>query len=361
MYYLHGGAGVPNFGDELIVRQWLDFLEGKVNGDIVVSGMRKKALVDIFKQRYPAVHYTSSLCSYQSKLPKGFWSSFKSGLNFFKDGVKLAGDEINRLLSAKTFHLHGGGYINSIWPNHAFYIGFAAALKEKTGCRLVGTGLGLTPAPKPPAEIANQYRDALMAFDAIEVRDHASFEYILKSSDGCANVTLGLDDIFLLRPLLKPGPKTMHISLHSQSWADEAAEAIDFDFIKSFDQQIFWQCHYKDVDRYKKLRKKIPNLQCIDVSDLTHQPLPIGPEDFMITSRFHPHMQASRSGLRGQYIAPFQYSTTKHFSVLSLGSRFAPLPHINQEGSYRMHAADHARTLQKQEFWWLQIGNYLSK
>ncbi|MBB5723601.1 hypothetical protein FHS72_003246 [Loktanella ponticola] len=359
MYYLIGGAGVPNFGDELIVRQWLDFLAGKIDEKIVVSGMRKKALINIFQEKYPYVHYSSALYSYQSKLPSGFWTSLKAGLNFFNDGIELEEGEKDRLLSSKVFHLHGGGYINKLWPNNAFYIGLGAALKEKTGCRVVGTGLGLMPSPKLDESVPAVYKEALMAFDAIEVRDYPSFEYIQKASNGQANVILGLDDIFLMQPSLQAGPKTIHIIIHSQSWADAAVSNLDFDYINSFERKIFWQCHYKDVDRYNELEKKIPNLQRLDVSELTHEPLPMGPEDFMITSRFHPHMQAARSGLRGQYIAPFGYSTTKHFSVLALGSRFSPLPESHADGSYRMYLEDHGRTIKKQEFWWEKVGNYL--
>ena len=360
MYYLIGGAGVPNFGDELIVRQWTDFLHGKTAEQLVVSGMRKKILVDIFQEKYPDIHYSSALYEYQSKLDAGFWGSLRAGMDFFHNNIEINKEEREKLLAAKVFHLHGGGYINKIWPNNAFYIGLASALKEKTGCRVIGTGLGLMPSPKLDKEVPSFYKEALTAFDAIEVRDYPSFEYITKASDGEANIILGLDDIFLLPPLLNPGPKTIHIIIHSQSWADEAVSNLDLDYVNSFDRKLFWICHYKDIDRYNELKFKISDLRCIEVSDLTHSALPLGADDFMITSRFHPHMQASRSGLSGQYIAPFGYSTTKHFSVLALGSKFTPLPVHSEKKSYSMYYRDHGRVLQKQEFWWTEIGQYLS-
>lgn len=369
MYYLHGGAGVPNFGDELIVRQWLDFLADKVKGpalfprmrrkSITVSGMRGKVLNDLFLQQYPSANYTGALCAYQSKLPKGYWSSFQAGLTFFDDGKSLKGAEEKRILAARVFHLHGGGYINTLWPNHAFYIGFIAALKRKTGCRVVGTGLGLAPTPIPPVEFKDAFAEALIAFDAIEVRDQASFDIVHNASNGQANVTLGLDDIFLAPPKIKSGPKSFHMSLHSNKGTDEIVSQLDLDFIDSFERKIFWQCHYRDVQRYKELKAKIPQLECLDVMSLTHDPLPIGSDDFMLTSRFHPHMQSARSGIRGQYIAPWNYSENKHSSVFELGSQFSRFPDDNVTPSMKMKDADPARILQKKVYWETEIGNFL--
>ncbi len=369
MYYLHGGAGVPNFGDELIVRQWLDFLADKVKGPIIlprmrknpvtVSGMRGKVLKKLFAKQYPNVNYSGALCGYQSKLPKGYWSSFQAGFTFFDDGKKLKGAEEKRILVAQVFHLHGGGYINTLWPNHAFYIGFVAALKRKTGCRIIGTGLGLAPAPVPPEEIRDAFAEALIAFDAIEVRDKASFDFVHSTSNGIANVTLGLDDIFLSPPKIKAGPKSFHMSLHSNKGTDEIVTQLDLDFVDSFERKIFWQCHYRDVARYNELKEKIPNLECLDVMSLTHDPLPIGPDDFMVTSRFHPHMQSSRSGISGQYIAPWEYSENKHSSVLALGSQFSRFPQMNNEPSLKTKELDPTRVQQKQTYWDTEIGKFL--
>lgn len=369
MYYLHGGAGVPNFGDELIVKQWLDFLSDKIKGPVIlprlrknpitVSGMRESVLKEIFSKDYQNVNFTSALYRYQVKLPKGYWTSFHAGYTFFDDRKKLANEELKRILSAEVFHLHGGGYINSIWPNHAFYIGFSAALKKQTGCRLVGTGLGLNPGPVPPRKYKDQFGEALVAFDAIEVRDEASFDFVHEYSGGMANLTLGLDDIFLSSPSIKSGPKTFHISLHSSEGTDEASSQLDYEFINSFERKVFWQCHYRDADRYHELKKLIPSLVSLGVMALTHDPLPIGPEDFMITSRFHPHMQSARSGLNGQYIAPWKYSENKHGSVLKLGSQFTPLPKMKGEPSLKMKNMDAARTQQKQAYWHKEIGRFL--
>lgn len=359
MYFLLGGAGVPNFGDELIVRQWLDFLKSKTRMPITVSGMRADALREVFSGKYPEVNFSDYLYDYLVKLPKGYWSSFQGGLDFFKEKGNFNNPNVQRILESSVFHLHGGGYINNLWPNNAFYLGFCAALKRETGCRLVGTGLGVSPSPNPPEEMSDIFADALTEFDAIEVRDVASLEFLHSASFGEASVSLGLDDVFLLSPEIDRSSRKIHISLHSNEDMDDVAKSIDLNFVESFGRKVFWQCHYRDVKRFKQLKEIIPGLERVGVQELTHEPLPIGGDDFMITSRFHPHMQAARSGIRGQYVAPWKYSKNKHNSVLSLGSSFSRFPDDNVKRSVRMRDVDAGRVKRKQAFWESKVGDFL--
>ena len=114
----------------------------------------------------------------------------------------------------RLLHLHGGGYVNTIWPKNAFLLGFAAATKRRYGCRLVGTGLGLLPAAPVPELYQPLLAEALEAFDLLEVRDRWALRLAAAALGRAAHLMLGLDDSYLLRrePPAAPGPRTLHLS-----------------------------------------------------------------------------------------------------------------------------------------------------
>src|SRR5690554_5426166 len=106
MYFLIGGAGVPNFGDELMVRQWIDHLINKDIKNITVSGVRKTALDRMFPLHYPNVITTNSIYRYLSKAEPNFSEAFLAGYTSLEgeNSLKHYDEEItNTLLSSSVF------------------------------------------------------------------------------------------------------------------------------------------------------------------------------------------------------------------------------------------------------------------
>lgn len=240
MIYIAGGAGVPNFGDELMAKYWLD--EVQHNSDVTFSGIRGKVLRSLFSQRYPNVKFTGGLHACLAHGPANFWGAFEFGTRIFSWKNKhLLGEERERLLAAKVFHLHGGGYINTKWPKHAFYFGLALALKEKTGCKIAATGLGLTPILAPPAKLVEKFGRSIDAFDVLEVRDEDSYHFLRKYSSN-AMILNGLDDVFLQSQGITPGAKTLHVSLYPGEEFGRMADRIPSRFVDGFDRHLFWLC-----------------------------------------------------------------------------------------------------------------------
>ncbi|WP_374834247.1 polysaccharide pyruvyl transferase family protein [Paenochrobactrum pullorum] len=354
-YYLHGGAGAPNFGDELMALQWLDFIQDRTSKNIVLSGYHKNALTDLFSTKYPNVHLTDALSKRQTECADDFWSAFNSGFDFFKnEDPKFSSDEMERILNTSIFHLHGGGYINTLWPKHSFYLGFAAAIKEKLGCLIIGTGLGITPAIEPSTQQdADRLKIALNAFDMLEFRDIHSWNYATKW--GGERSILGLDDAFL-SPVqtVSLGGNAIHVALHNNKWGNAVIDRrLTKELIESYDRHYFWCCHKNDLGQYDYLIKKYPQFTLLNVKELIFNPLPLGNKDFVVTSRFHPHLIASRVGSRGKFLAIGDYSAVKHGSLLSLGSAFvrtdADLETANP--SFEMAALDAERTEKKRLLW----------
>ncbi|WP_374834249.1 polysaccharide pyruvyl transferase family protein [Paenochrobactrum pullorum] len=325
MIYIAGGAGVPNFGDELMARYWLDKLSQY--SDVTFAGVRSKVLNSLFSNRFPNVHFSGALRNVIARSSADFWEAFRDGANALRSGVLLSMpvEEVERLMSASIFHLHGGGYINSKWPKHAFYLGLALALKEKNGCKLIATGIGLTPIQTPPDDIRPIFERALEAFDVFEVRDQESYDFIMQYDNSKQAIHNGLDDTFIT-PVTPITPvhnhRTLHVSLYNNEDADRVIERIPPRFIESFDLHKFWLCTPQDAIQFAKIAKRYPFFSALTLETMIFENLPVSRLDFMITARFHPHLMASRAGSNGAYRAPTDYYKVKHGSIVALGSSF---------------------------------------
>ena len=167
-------------------------------------------------------------------------------------------------------HLHGGGFVNTIWPQNAFLLGFAAAVKERYGCRVVGTGLGLMPAPEPGEAHSAGLRAAVEAFDLLELRDRWSYDYLRRHS-ASPRILLGLDDTYLLPRQRQPapGPRTLHLSYFAS--ADRFEHALDIASgpgADQFERVLFWSCTNQDNQCFEQLAAVCPRAERILWSDL---------------------------------------------------------------------------------------------
>lgn len=137
VHYLIGGSGIPNYGDELITTLWIEYLRRLSPGlknEIVVDVRNIKPCLDIYEQ-HQNVTFTNVIHKLASLKKEGdVYYHIKRGYNFISNGglnkYPQLKDFCSLLPRLKTFHIFGGGFINSRWPNAGFYIGFGAALKK---------------------------------------------------------------------------------------------------------------------------------------------------------------------------------------------------------------------------------------
>lgn len=332
MLYMLGGAGYRNFGDELMVRGWLEFFRDLLPGEqVVVDGASKQSLKQTFAEGFPGVGFADLVNRLSEKTDiEGFWGSFLRGLSFFARGgfdrYKSLKAEAEPLLAAKVIHLHGGGYLNNHFPKKAFLMGLAVAVAERTGARLVATGLGLMPLTPPPAADAPRITEALARFALIETRDVESAA-LLAALAPEANVVSGLDDTFLgtLRFVSDVPGRRLHLS-----WNESATKLPQFAQVEAFvqanhaayDEVIFWDCAPNDAGTWARLAPQVPGIRQLGFQEMVTAPFPISPGDHMLTARFHPHMIGARGGAVGGYHSPGTYYDVKHGSVAALGSGF---------------------------------------
>lgn len=357
-HYLIGGSGIPNYGDELIALAWVSVIQRKRPNDKifldVTDAEASKAIVG--GRSVDHVEILRHIAKRGAK--ESFWDNIARGLRFFDDdgpthhpNIKVLTDNLDNLA---TFHVFGGGYMNKRWPYAAFYLGLGAAIKKRSSAKVVATGLGLMPLPSPETpEQKAAAREIIKAFDLIEVRD-------AESARAYPGTMAGLDDAFLSpKPQLANSPSTLHvaISFAEQDWSAFARDLVDRtanDWSPAFDRVLFWNCApQKDTFALGKFREAIPSIEVIDVSDLVRGRIAFGTDDAMVATRFHPHMMAARAGVPGAFRFGNGYYSTKHGSVLALGSGFKliddqmrSLP--DDRGTLRLfdhHHKDHKRAM----------------
>lgn len=329
MIYMIGGAGNGNFGDELIVRGWLSFLrEAGVTDPVVCDENYASISRRFIGTLFPDALFAEDVNRLKSRGADTFFAAFSRGWRFYENGGFERHPDLaqlqERLQKTKVLHMHGGGYINTIWPKNAFLLGFTAATKREYGCRLVGTGLGLLPAANPPELYLPILREAIETFDLLEVRDRWAFDWLRRISDAPCVVN-GLDDSFLL-PREAPqgtGPRTLHLSWFSFAQGfDEMMAYATGPEAKDFERILFWACTDQDMRCFEKLKESCPRAESTSWQELVKGPLPVRPGDVLLTARFHPHMLAARYGATGAYRVDRGYYDVKQGSIVDLGSPF---------------------------------------
>lgn len=339
MIFLCGGAGNANLGDELIVDSWLGyFRDAGLKTEVMVDGFSAGVHRRLFSCDYPGVRFVDVLGKLRFRGPDGFFASLERGYKFFDNGGFARHPDVReygRIFEEVAIcHLHGGGYLNSIWPKNAFVLGFAAALKRRFGTPICGTGLGTLPLPAPKGADAALLVDILEAFDIIETRDIESFNYIRTHCVG-ANVVFGQDDCFLNTRTLQGagdrGERWLHLSdFPSSGFVEEIADAIAATH-DGFGRVVFWECLPRDSECADRVRAMGIDLDVRTTDRLIAEPLPVAEGDVVLTARFHPHLLSARLGAHGFFRSDRSYYDVKQKSLVVNGSPFLDVAAVDRE------------------------------
>ncbi len=336
---LVGGAGAPNYGDELIVKGWMDLLEktGPADGQIIFyENTSRRSREFHLPEGHSMAHrvtFRDDLTLIAKAVPGlTFWEQVERGFTFMRDfGFSKHGYKGSReLFEASSFLLHGGGYLNDIRSDKAFLLGFVASLKKTYGIPAYATGIGFGPFKKECSDPA-RFAEIMSHFEIFETRDAEGYELLTRLAPS-ANIIDGIDDCFVL-PAEKmfrrdSSRRRLHVSLIAShlifltprfwDWLGEQAEA--------FEEVCFWESYpWNDREVIARLAEAVPSCKVITTRELVHEHAPVGEEDVFLTHRFHVHFAAARAGARGYYMAPSLYYRQKHQSIVDLGSGLLPL------------------------------------
>lgn len=339
MIYLIGGSGGPNFGDDLILSFWIRFYREKgYKGPIIVDCLNAKNSESLHSDIVDNVFFINNIKGL-AKGRKGDISYYiDSGVDYVQSGFaeKLKSifsalniRNINEFLDCITcVHLYGGGYINGVWDNSFSLISAAVELKKKAKVPLFATGLGMAPLKKMSEKERADFCRLLDCFDIFELRDIESYNQVSELYGFDKKVFFGLDDSYLFgidEILDKRKEPSIHVSGFEKSFShlsDSDLLSLIESCLPSYKNIYFWMCNSSDRGLMLRLERISGKVKGLTNNRLINIGVPFNKNDYMITSRFHPHMLGARMGMSGVYLAGSGFYKAKHKSILDLGSSF---------------------------------------
>ena len=344
MLYLISGNGEPNFGDELIVLSWIKFYrQNGYAGPIFVdcksgAGARRlhpatanvqygrflKAMA-VGKDGTVADHIQSGRAVVNYVLGAASVDDPRKAINRIRSVAQDDQPSID-LASIKLVHLVGGGYINGAWTNSFSLVGAASQMGKMLGCPVVASGLGVAPLDNLTKQDVLELERAIETFEMFEVRDAKSYASLTSFCHG-EKITSGLDDCFLDEVKVKTrfSGRSLHLCLFGRHAAGDDGLSLFKriqEFGGQFDRVVAWRCNIADEEACARAAVFFPSLKRMYNRALLYDGLPFGSDDYMITSRFHPHLLGARAGIDGSFLVQSDFYDSKHRSVSELGSRF---------------------------------------
>lgn len=334
---LIGCVGNPNFGDETIMRVWIDKYKNSASSNIIIcdginnSNLRK--YIDILGYKninvIPNDLSLFSLGKYISYSDSGIRINNKK--DFFS---KISA--ISKYLEdcgVNNIHMFGGGYINSMWRHHLPIIVGSKLISDNINSTLFSTGQGLIPWDKK----LDPYLNVLMDFDKIDVRDISSLN-VLPNHSGRQNVSFSGDDAILLfsnpQNFAIKEEKVPSLVMCLQNDLFQGSDLFS-KILTEKNLAAIKSCGISNVkiisamqNDVKKLNERqaeiIKNtgfsISYVDSDELLKNGIPFHKESFFLTSRYHIHLIAAFSGGKGFAFYQNKYYENKHFSVKTMGS-----------------------------------------
>lgn len=227
-------------------------------------------------------------------------------------------------------HFPGGGYINDILFNpDADYLKKSLRIKSfNKDLKIICTGQGFFPLFNHKKQIF----ESLINFDLIDVRDEISYEIISELStkkcftgdDLFLNHSLAIDKSSIFQNSLIINIQK-DIGINGQDIGDKIIDILLHNNIqKKFSKIFFVSCmdsdYFPDEFLISKLYSKKISIGHINYENVLKNGFPIG--SFVVTTRYHPHMVSSFSGVNGIAISTSEYYLNKHKALKTLGSNW---------------------------------------
>ncbi|WLF97122.1 polysaccharide pyruvyl transferase family protein [Brucella intermedia] len=321
--YLVSAAGYPNYGDELILKNWVNYLLEKFrDAEIWIDVPFPTNVAFYFPLRNIRVTNVLWRLVTESNFDdiEGYMSNVCQKIKHL--GSPRFDEALIKLRDVNVIHIVGGGYINRIWRRNIGILCAAAALKELINCRIYMTGAGLYP-PVAPVDFIN---NIVGNFDYVEVRDE-------KSANGL-NVNLGYDDAYLSLNTPQTGFAGREIpSIMVCIQRDQVDDVFFYRAVKAVEERIkrYRTKHVsvgyveaipgEDRAAYMMLADYIPDKFFFNAMDTINHGLPLKRTQRWYTTRFHHHLVASMNGCEGvALVGNGDYYDVKHSSLISNGT-----------------------------------------
>ncbi|MEB6222349.1 polysaccharide pyruvyl transferase family protein [Pantoea anthophila] len=304
-FYLISACGMPNFGDDMLTRGWINTIK-RSHPDAIIY-------IDAVDPVVAASLFDGVICvNYLWQLAQalGHEGSIEEKL---ADRYMLPTRE--RLMLAlfshvDSMHLLGGGYINDLSGGNWRLIELIAYFSKENAFPCYATGLGLQPLS---TESAARIAPFISQYTLFDVRDFASFNALDSIMPG--QVSFIGDDYFCF-PFSETASineneiPSLRLCINDELSVDNSSNQILLniieDSITTFSElypssPIFFYEFRPGFDGvfWKEISKKYSNIQMIFFEQAWSDGLSVSKNDFFITTRFHFQLIISSLGLRG--------------------------------------------------------------
>jgi len=356
--YLVGVAGHPNFGDELIMKNWVFWLRHQYPSAEIWLDVPNPTILTVMFKDYN-VHITNALWRLTWSAPESL--NIEDLYRYLEDKISYLGTpnidiSILNLRDIDIFHIVGGGYINEIWANNIGVL-LSGLILKKNKCKLFITGNGFLPLKGNNVPIL---KSLLSQCDYCESRDRLGAEIL--------DINYGYDDAYLMtaNPTINAESSDIpDVMVCIQS--DLNDKKIFDNLIDCVTQRLFE--HQKenltigyveaipggDRDAFERLIKKFPDLQFFNAAETILQGLPVKQSQIWYTTRFHHHLVASYYGCKGVALGIKDgYYDIKHQSIIDNGSGWGykptsddllPAPSFDAEWSKKLKIASKMKNI----------------
>ncbi|HJA01526.1 polysaccharide pyruvyl transferase family protein [Candidatus Collinsella stercoripullorum] len=349
--YLIGEPGYPNYGDELIAREWLRYL-ARTHPDLPVylDCARPGPAAAILRHEHPRLLLVDTVARLTFELQADELGAGEVedngkrrpsraeqlGLSVtaalcdegraarYAEGIHILRSEMRGL------HYLGGGYMTGAWQENLARLSVGPWAHDRGGV-VIGTGLGFSPLDASSAEFA---LSCSRSFDSMSVRDESTLkllsdnERVFLAPDDC--FVNGLEGCYSSEDILPSvmvciqGDLVEDVSaLHShvveilKAWSVSKSETVGV-----------VECNpYVDYPIIERLRMEGYSCRLFPTVYLLSEGFPARPGQRWITTRYHPHLLAAACGCKGIFIPlGSEYYWHKHAAVLRMGSRWPASP-----------------------------------
>ena len=323
--YLVGVSGLPNYGDELILKNWVQYIINKYpDVELWIDVPFPTIIHCYFNQKNIKVTNAIWRLIHDSKEEKEvFYRKIDEKICHL--GTPNYDLSLINLRDVDIFHIIGGGYINRFWDYNIGVLYVADIIKREFNVKTYITGGGLLPL----AIEKHQYKTLLGRFDYVESRDVEGANLL--------GIHFGYDDAYLNQ-----------INQHGNFDKDRLPDVIvcvQNDMIEQnlfhiivqeirarlieYQQQSLTIGYIEAIpgsDRiaYEHLHDLITPNMFFNAAEIIKNSLPIKANQVWYTTRFHHHLEASLLGLKGVAININKgYYDIKHNSLLNNGTGWA--------------------------------------
>lgn len=323
--YLVSAAGLPNYGDEVITRAWLDWLAtNHPQVPVWLDCPEPGRANHLFRGVHPDLTTTNTLWHLAISAER---MTLTEGVAHAERLVEHLGSPrfdlgLLQLRDMGSVHLLGGGYLTSVWENQLTMLPALVALKRLHKVPIYASGQGLAPLSAEARELVPGW---VRQFDLFEARDAVSAEL--------SGALPGIDDAFLAfanpRPVYSGGgtPDVMVVmqgDFVSEDGADPLVETVDR-FIRKHagENRVGLVESIPPDDSWirGRLEERGIDVEFFPFVRLWDEGFPARPGQTWLASRFHFHLLAAAAGARGAVVELHpEYYGVKHESLRRLGT-----------------------------------------